>query len=187
MIYLELILGFLQVGMFSIGGGYAAIPLIREQALSHGWLSLAEFTDLVTIAEMTPGPIALNAATFVGIRTGGIPGALLATFSCILPSLIIVTTLAMLYQKFRKTDAMQVLLSGVRPAVVALHRQLHPVCCGAVPDPRAEDEPNPCDAHVRRSEPCAENHRRCVTPKQQRTGKPQCFPVLSVYGLNQLF
>lgn len=120
MIYLELILGFLQVGMFSIGGGYAAIPLIREQALSHGWLSLAEFTDLVTIAEMTPGPIALNAATFVGIRTGGIPGALLATFSCILPSLIIVTTLAMLYQKFRKTDAMQVLLSGVRPAVVAL-------------------------------------------------------------------
>ena len=120
MIYLELILGFLQVGMFSIGGGYAAIPLIREQALSHGWLSLAEFTDLVTIAEMTPGPIALNAATFVGIRTGGIPGALLATISCILPSLIIVTTLAMLYQKFRKTDAMQVLLSGVRPAVVAL-------------------------------------------------------------------
>lgn len=120
MIYLELFLGFLQVGMFSIGGGYAAIPLIREQALSHGWLSLAEFTDLVTIAEMTPGPIAVNAATFVGIRTAGIPGALLATLSCILPSLIIVTLLAMLYQKFRKTDAMQVLLSGVRPAVVAL-------------------------------------------------------------------
>lgn len=120
MIYLELFLGFLQVGMFSIGGGYAAIPLIREQALSHGWLSLAEFTDLVTIAEMTPGPIAVNAATFVGIRTAGIPGAVLATLSCILPSLIIVTLLAMLYQKFRKTDAMQVLLSGVRPAVVAL-------------------------------------------------------------------
>ena len=74
-----------------MGGGYAAIPLIQEQVVSlHGWLSMQEFTNLVTIAEMTPGPIALNAATFVGTRIAGTGGALLATFGCILPSCILV-------------------------------------------------------------------------------------------------
>ncbi len=118
--YFDLFLGFVQVGLFSIGGGYAAIPLIRDQALSRGWLTMSEFTDLVTIAEMTPGPIALNAATFVGMRTGGVIGALVASVSVILPSLVIVTLLAYFYQKYSKTDVMQTLLSGVRPAVVAL-------------------------------------------------------------------
>lgn len=118
--YFDLFLGFVQVGLFSVGGGYAAIPLIRDQALARGWLTMSEFTDLVTIAEMTPGPIALNAATFVGIRTGGVLGALIASVSVILPSLVIVTILAYIYQKYRKTDTMQILLSGVRPAVVAL-------------------------------------------------------------------
>ena len=120
MIYLELILGFLQVGMFSIGGGYAAIPLIREQALSHGWLSLAEFTDLVTIAEMTPGPIALNAATFVGTRIAGLPGAVMATLGCILPSCLIVSLLSWLYRKYRSLALMQSALAALRPVVVAL-------------------------------------------------------------------
>ena len=118
--YFDLFLGFVQVGLFSVGGGYAAIPLIRDQALTRGWLTMSEFTDLVTIAEMTPGPIALNAATFVGVRTGGVLGALIASVSVILPSLVIVTLLAYIYQKYRKTDTMQILLSGVRPAVVAL-------------------------------------------------------------------
>ena len=76
MIYLELFWSFLQVGMFSIGGGYAAMPLIQSQVVTqHGWLTMNEFTDLITIAEMTPGPIAVNSATFVGIRIAGIPGA----------------------------------------------------------------------------------------------------------------
>ena len=77
MIYLQLFLSFLQVGMFSVGGGYAAMPLIQSQVVEqHGWLTMQEFTDLVTIAEMTPGPITVNSATFVGIRMAGIPGAL---------------------------------------------------------------------------------------------------------------
>ena len=88
MIYLALFLSFLQVGMFSIGGGYAAMPLIQNEVVTfHGWMTMSEFTDLITIAEMTPGPIAINAATFVGIRIAGFPGAVIATFACILPSL----------------------------------------------------------------------------------------------------
>ncbi len=72
--------------MVSIGGGYAALPLIQSQVVNqYQWLTMGEFTDLITIAEMTPGPIAVNSATFVGIRIAGIPGALIATFGCILP------------------------------------------------------------------------------------------------------
>ena len=80
MIYFQLFFSFLQVGMFSIGGGYAAIPLIQNEAvIHHQWLTLKEFTDLITIAEMTPGPIAVNSATFVGIKIAGYPGAVIAT------------------------------------------------------------------------------------------------------------
>ena len=79
MIYLQLFLSFIKVGMFSIGGGYAAMPLIQSEVVEgHGWLTMSEFTDLITIAEMTPGPIAVNSATFVGIRIAGIPGAAVA-------------------------------------------------------------------------------------------------------------
>ncbi len=121
MIYLSLFLSFLQVGMFSIGGGYAAIPLIQSQVVGlHGWLSLSEFTDLVTIAEMTPGPIAVNSATFVGTRIAGLPGALVATFGCILPSCFIVSLLAYIYYKYKELGALQSVLSSLRPAVVAL-------------------------------------------------------------------
>ena len=74
MIFLQLFLSFLQVGMFSFGGGYAAMPLIQEQIVTqHGWLTMSEFTDLITISQMTPGPIAVNSATFVGIKIAGIP------------------------------------------------------------------------------------------------------------------
>ena len=82
----ELFLSFVQVGLLSIGGGYAAIPLIQSETVTrHAWLTMHEFTDLVTIAEMTPGPIAINSATFVGIRVAGIPGMFAATVGCILP------------------------------------------------------------------------------------------------------
>lgn len=78
MIYLQLFLSFLQVGMFSVGGGYAAMPLIQSQVVEqHGWLTMQEFTDLITIAEMTPGPIAVNSATFVGLRIAQVPGAII--------------------------------------------------------------------------------------------------------------
>lgn len=118
---LSLFLSFVQVGLFSIGGGYAAIPLIQNQAVYvHGWLTLSEFTDLVTIAEMTPGPIALNAATFVGVKMAGYWGAVAATFGCILPSLIIVSLLFFIYSKYRRLTILQSVLSALRAAVVGL-------------------------------------------------------------------
>ena len=83
MTLLHLLWSFFQIGLFSIGGGYAAMPLIQSQVVDqYGWLTMREFTDLITIAEMTPGPIAVNSATFVGIRIAGFPGALIATLGC---------------------------------------------------------------------------------------------------------
>ena len=121
MIALELFWSFFQIGLFSIGGGYAALPLIQSQVVEqHAWLSLSEFTDLITIAEMTPGPIAVNSSTFVGMQLMGLPGALIATLGCVLPSCVIVLTLAVLYARYQKLRAMQDILSGLRPAVVAM-------------------------------------------------------------------
>ena len=121
MIYLKLFFSFLKIGMFSVGGGYAAMPLIQSEVVSgHGWLSMGEFTDLITIAEMTPGPIAVNSATFVGIRIAGVPGAFAATFGCIFPSCIIVSLLAFIYRKYKNVSVLQNILAGLRPAVVAL-------------------------------------------------------------------
>jgi len=120
-IYLELLWAFLQVGALSIGGGYAAMPLIREQTvIVHTWLTGAEFSDLVTIAEMTPGPIALNAATFVGMRTAGFAGAVTATIGCVLPSILIVSILSWLYVRYRSGKTLQTILGTLRPVVVAL-------------------------------------------------------------------
>ena len=121
MIYLQLFLSFLQIGALSFGGGYAAMPLIQEQVVPlHGWLSMEAFTDLVTIAEMTPGPIAVNSATFVGTQIAGLGGAVVATLGCILPSCIIVTLLAYIYTKYRNMSLLQGTLASLRPAVVAM-------------------------------------------------------------------
>ena len=121
MIYLQLFLSFLQIGLFSFGGGYAAMPLIQGQIVTLlGWLDMNEFTDLITISQMTPGPIAVNSATFVGIKIAGIPGALVATVGCILPSCIIVTLLAKFYLKYRSMDLLQGVLTTLRPGVVAM-------------------------------------------------------------------
>lgn len=121
MIYLQLFWSFFQIGLFSIGGGYAAMPLIQKQVvdLNH-WLSMGEFVDIITISQMTPGPIAINSATFVGIRIGGIAGALVATLGCVMPSCIIVLTIAYFYYKYRQLSMIQGVLSGLRPAVVSL-------------------------------------------------------------------
>jgi chromate transporter len=121
MIYLQLLWSFFQIGLFSIGGGYAAMPLIQNQVVDlHSWLTMSQFADIMTIAEMTPGPIAINSATFVGIQVAGIPGALVATFGCIFPSCIIVTLLAYVYYRYRGLDVIQGILYGLRPAVVAM-------------------------------------------------------------------
>lgn len=121
MIYVELLWSFFQIGLFSIGGGYAAMPLIQHQVVDlHLWLTMTQFADIMTIAEMTPGPIAINSATFVGIQVAGLPGALVATLGCILPSCIIVMALAYLYYRYKGLSMVQGILSGLRPAVVAM-------------------------------------------------------------------
>lgn len=121
MMYLQLFWSFFQIGLFSIGGGYAAMPLIQNQVVTlHNWLSMKEFADVITISQMTPGPIAINSATFVGIQIAGIPGAIIATIGCVAPSCIIVLSLAFIYYKFRGLSVIQGVLAGLRPAVIAM-------------------------------------------------------------------
>ncbi len=121
MIYLELFLSFLQIGAFSFGGGYAAMPLIQQQVVNtHHWISLNEFSDLITISQMTPGPIAINSATFVGTRVAGIGGAVVATIGCVLPSCLLVSILAYLYYRYKTLSMVQGVLRSLRPAVIAL-------------------------------------------------------------------
>ncbi len=121
MIYLRLFWSFFQIGLFSIGGGYAAMPLIQAQVVEQNpWLTMNQFADVVTIAEMTPGPIGLNAATFVGIQVAGIPGALVATLGFMVPPCCIVMCLAYVYYRFRGLRVVQGVLAGLRPAVIAM-------------------------------------------------------------------
>lgn len=121
MLILKLFFAFMQVGLFSVGGGYAAIPLIQEQIVNiHGLMSFEEFSDLITVAEMTPGPISINSATFVGMRLAGVRGVVICTLGCIIPSFCICLTLAYFYYKYRSVSGVQVVLGAMRPAVVAL-------------------------------------------------------------------
>lgn len=121
MIYWELLWSFIQIGLFSVGGGYASMPLIQAQVVDkYHWLTLTEFADIITISQMTPGPVAINSATFVGMRIGGIGGALVATLGCILPSCAIVLTLSWIYFKYRSVSVVQGVLAGLRPTIVAL-------------------------------------------------------------------
>jgi chromate transporter len=121
MIYIQIFWSFFQIGLFSFGGGYAALPLIENQVIQvHQWLTLQEFADLLTISQMTPGPIALNASTFVGTRVAGLPGAITATIGCVTPSCIIVLMLAYFYFKYKNLTTIKGVLKGLRPAVVSL-------------------------------------------------------------------
>lgn len=121
MLLMKLFFAFIQVGLFSVGGGYAAIPLIQEQIVDiYGLMTLEEFSDLITVAEMTPGPISINSATFVGMRLAGVPGVLICSIGCIIPSFCICLTLAHFYYKYRSVSGVQVVLGSLRPAVVAL-------------------------------------------------------------------
>lgn len=121
MLLLKLFFSFIQVGLFSVGGGYAAIPLIQEQIVNiHHLMTMEEFSDLIIVAEMTPGPISINSSTFVGMRIAGIGGVLLCSLGCIIPSFIICFILAYFYYKYRTVGGVQTVLSALRPAVVAL-------------------------------------------------------------------
>lgn len=121
MIYLQLFWSFLQIGLFSFGGGYAAIPLIEDIIVNtNGWLTTAEFTDLITISQMTPGPISVNSATFVGLNIAGFWGAFFATLGNLVPSFFIVTLVAWLYMRYQAISTLQDVLKVLQPAVIAM-------------------------------------------------------------------
>ena len=120
MIYLNLFLTFFEIGMFTFGGGYAMISLIRDKALVLGWLSEEELLNMIAVAESTPGPIAVNMATFVGSTQGGVLGSLVATLGVVLPSFIIILLIAAFIRNFLKYKGVQAFLRGVRPCIVAL-------------------------------------------------------------------
>ncbi len=120
MIYLELFLTFLEVGAFSFGGGYGMISLIRELCLEKGWLSDGELLNMIAVAESTPGPIAVNMATFVGSAQSGILGALCATLGVVLPSFVIVLIIAILLKNLMQYKGVKAFMGGIRPCVIAL-------------------------------------------------------------------
>ena len=117
----RLFISFCIISALAFGGGYAVLPLIQEQCVEiNHWLSMSEFSDLLTISQITPGPISINAATFVGMKAAGLPGALAATLGFTLPPFIIVSLIFFLFKKYGKLMFMQNLLSGLKPAVVGL-------------------------------------------------------------------
>ena len=118
--FLKLFLTFLEIGAVSFGGGYGMISLIREKVLLNGWLSEAEFLSFIAVSESTPGPLAVNMATFIGASQGGVPGALFATLGVVLPSFFIILLIAALIHDLLKYAGVEAFLSGVRPCVVAL-------------------------------------------------------------------
>ena len=120
MIYLQLWWSFVKVGLLSFGGGYAALPLIQQEVYTHHWLHATELNHLITLSQMTPGPIAINAATFVGVKSAGITGAIVATLGLVTPSVIIIMLISKLLKKFRDNIWVDSVLSGIRPAVIAL-------------------------------------------------------------------
>jgi chromate transporter len=118
---LILFLTFAKIGLFTFGGGYAMIPLIQKEIIqAHEWLTTKEFVDIIAIAEMTPGPVAINSATFVGYKLAGVPGAAAATLGVILPSFVIIVAFATAFLKFKDAPAAKAALKGLRPAVTAL-------------------------------------------------------------------
>jgi chromate transporter len=120
MIYLKLFLTFLEIGAVSFGGGYGMISLVREKVLTNGWLTEAEFLNMIAVSESTPGPIAVNMATFVGATQGGIMGSLMATLGVVLPAFIIMLLISSVIRNLLKYAGVKATLEGIRPAVVGL-------------------------------------------------------------------
>lgn len=120
MIYLSLFLTFFEIGLFTFGGGYAMISIVFEKVLAHGWLTEAELLNMIAVAESTPGPIAVNMATFIGSSQGGALGALCATLGVVLPSFIIILLIASIFTRLLKYAGVKVTLKSIRPAIIAL-------------------------------------------------------------------
>ena len=120
MIYLLLFFEFFKIGLFTFGGGFAMIPLVEEVVLKYGWLSESAFYNFIGVCESTPGPIAINMATYVGFNVAGIPGAVAATTGVVLPSLIVIMIIARFYKKFIANRYVAGAMRGLRPAAIAL-------------------------------------------------------------------
>ena len=120
MIYLDLLAGFLEVGCFSFGGAYAAIPLIRDVVLSHGWVTEEMLTDMIAVSESTPGPIMVNLATYVGTSQAGIPGAVIATLASILPAFLIILLIMIVMKKFMDNRYVRAAMRGLQACVAGV-------------------------------------------------------------------
>ncbi|MBP3414113.1 MAG: chromate transporter [Clostridia bacterium] len=120
MIYLELLWTFFKIGAFTFGGGYAMLPLIQDEVLAHGWMELSELIDFIAVSESTPGPFAVNIATYVGAEVGGLLGSVCATLGVVLPSFIIILIVAKFFEKFKESRAVKGVMTGLKPAVVGL-------------------------------------------------------------------
>ena len=120
MIFVELFLTFLMIGTFTFGGGYAMLPLIQEEVAAKGWIDPAALVDFVAVSESTPGPFAINMATYVGSEMGGFFGAVCTTLGTVLPSFVIILIVAKCYDKFRQSKVVKGCMSGLKPAVVGL-------------------------------------------------------------------
>lgn len=120
MICLWLFLTFFEIGAFTFGGGYAMLPLIQEVVTSRGWLDIKSVVDFIAVSESTPGPFAINMSTYVGSVMGGLPGAFCATLGVVLPSFVIILIVARFFDKFKSSNTVIGIMSGLRPAVVGL-------------------------------------------------------------------
>ena len=120
MIYLDLLIGFLKVGLFSFGGAYAAIPLIREVVLSYGWVSEEMLTDMIAVSESTPGPIMVNLATYVGTSQAGIPGAVIATLASILPAFVLILLIMAVMRRTLNNPYVQAVMRGLQSCVIGV-------------------------------------------------------------------
>ena len=120
MIYFDLFIGFLEVGFFSFGGAYAAIPLIRDVVMAHGWLDDEMLSYMIAISESTPGPIMVNMATYVGSEKGGLLGAAIATFAVVLPAFIVILLLMVVLNYFLQNGYVKAALSGLKPCIIGI-------------------------------------------------------------------
>lgn len=120
MIYLELFVTFLTIGAFTFGGGYAMLPLIQNAVLENGWLSESEIVNFIAVSESTPGPFAINIATYVGMETGGFLGAVCATLGVVVPSFVIILIVARIYKQFQESKTVKGCMTGLRPTVIGL-------------------------------------------------------------------
>ena len=120
MIYLNLFLVFLKIGVVSFGGGYAMIPLIQESVIDFGWLTEEQFVNFIAVAESTPGPIAINMATYIGSTQAGILGAIVATIGVVLPSFVIILLISAVFKNLLQKSPIKAFLNGIKPVIVAL-------------------------------------------------------------------